>query len=365
MRDRIDFDVMLDEVLLGVANPEPGEGLQQRVMRQISVSQTAVVLAEGGSPQQGFERWAVLGDAEAASLFETRPVEQSVLASLWGGVRDLLFPAKLPPLVLESRPVAVVDRRGVEGSYPSMGYAVAAHVFLVLLIGFVVNAQIRSAMPAREGVTALIDPPVAVRIAPRADQIGGGGGQTGVTPVSRGRLPKFEQEQLVAPKIPPLETPRLAIEPSLDVQKDLKMADKMMPDLGLPNSPVVGLSMGGGRGTGMGPGDGDGIGAGSGGNIGGGVRRVGGGVSAPEVLFQPEPEFSEEARKAKLSGSVEVYLWVDEHGNPAHVRVVRGIGMGLDEKAAEAVRQYKFKPAMANGRPVTVEMYVEVVFSIL
>jgi periplasmic protein TonB len=60
-----------------------------------------------------------------------------------------------------------------------------------------------------------------------------------------------------------------------------------------------------------------------------------------------------------------VYLWVDEHGNPTHVRVVRGIGLGLDEKAAEAVRQYKFRPAMENGKPVTVEMYVDVVFQIL
>ena len=89
-----------------------------------------------------------------------------------------------------------------------------------------------------------------------------------------------------------------------------------------------------------------------------------GSVSAPVVLYQPEPEFSEEARKAKVAGNVLVYLQVDNTGHPQHVRVIRGIGLGLDEKAVEAVRQYKFKPAMKNGQPVTVEMNVEVNFQI-
>jgi periplasmic protein TonB len=148
------------------------------------------------------------------------------------------------------------------------------------------------------------------------------------------------------------------------VQDEVKMASNL-PQIGVPNSPIVGMSMGNNSGSGIGSGDGPGLGPGSGGNVGGGLHRVGGGVRAPQVLFQPEPEFSEEARRAKFSGNVEVYLWVDEHGNPSHVRVVRGIGMGLDEKAVEAVRQYRFKPAMENGKPVTVEMYIDVVFQIL
>jgi protein TonB len=98
--------------------------------------------------------------------------------------------------------------------------------------------------------------------------------------------------------------------------------------------------------------------------MGGGLRKIGGGVSAPVVLFAPEPEFSEEARKAKVAGNVLVYLQVDTSGHPTHVHVLRGIGLGLDEKAVEAVRQYKFKPAMENGHPVPVEMNVEVNFQI-
>jgi protein TonB len=93
--------------------------------------------------------------------------------------------------------------------------------------------------------------------------------------------------------------------------------------------------------------------------------HIGGGVSKPVVLYQVEPEFSEEARKAKFSGNVEVYLWVDPDGKPSHIRVVRGVGMGLDEKAVEAVRQYRFKPAMKDGKPVQVDLYVDVNFQIL
>jgi protein TonB len=94
------------------------------------------------------------------------------------------------------------------------------------------------------------------------------------------------------------------------------------------------------------------------------VKQIGGGVSAPVLVYGVEPEFSEEARKAKVSGNVMVNLWVDEKGNPLHVHVVKGIGMGLDERAVAAVKQYRFKPATENGKPVTVEMNIEVTFTI-
>jgi protein TonB len=98
--------------------------------------------------------------------------------------------------------------------------------------------------------------------------------------------------------------------------------------------------------------------------MGGGIRKIGGGVSAPVALYTPDPEFSEEARKAKVAGNVLVTLIVDASGRPQNVHVLRGIGMGLDEKAVEAVRLYKFKPAMENGHPVPVQMNVEVNFQI-
>jgi TonB family protein len=93
-------------------------------------------------------------------------------------------------------------------------------------------------------------------------------------------------------------------------------------------------------------------------------KRIGGSVSAPIVVYQVNPEYSEQARAAKFSGVVLVNLWVDQNGNPTHVHVLRGVGMGLDEKAVEAVSQYKFKPAMQDGKPVMVELNIEVNFRI-
>jgi protein TonB len=357
MRDQIEFDMLLEEVLREVANPEPVDGFQQKVMRQIHVEQDSVVLAGVITREQGRQTF----DEAGGRTFFTGIQRQGVFESLWSGVRDLLFPRKLPPLTLESRPIAVVDRMEFASNYPSTAYAVGLHALAIFLIGFVVNAQIRDVTAVRDNVTALLNPP---RVAPKTDQIGGGGGQEGPTPATKGSLPKLAEEQIVPPKAPPLLEPRIKIDPAIEVQDEVKMASNL-PQFGVPNSPIVGMSMGNNSGSGIGSGDGPGLGPGSGGNVGGGLHRVGGGVRAPQVLFQPEPEFSEEARRAKFSGNVEVYLWVDEHGNPSHVRVVRGIGMGLDEKAAEAVRQYRFKPATENGKPVMVEMYIDVVFQIL
>jgi protein TonB len=183
--------------------------------------------------------------------------------------------------------------------------------------------------------------------------------------VTKGQLPKFADTQITPPKAPPMEQPKIRMpDPTIEVQKDLKMANNNMPNLGMPNSPLLGNSMGNGRGSGLGSGNGSGLGPGSGGNYGGGLRKIGGGVSQPQVIYQVDPEFSEEARKAKFMGVVLVNLIVDTRGLPQNVHILRGVGMGLDEKAIEAVRQYRFKPAMEGGKPVPVELNVEVNFQI-
>jgi protein TonB len=291
--------------------------------------------------------------------------EEGVFASLLSGFRDVFFPAKLPPLVLESKPIAVPDRMATKMSPSSIAGSVTFYALLLLLIAVIIRNHVQIAAPVKQNVTTLIAPSIPPPIAPKAQAIGGGGGQHDIAPVSQGRLPKFAQQQIVPPKAPPTEAPKLAIEPTLVMQKDLKMADSKLPNFGMPNSPNRGVSMGNGSGTGIGSGNGSGLGAGSGGNTGGGLYAIGGGVSKPVVLYAPDAEFSEEARKAKFSGNVEVYLIVDEAGAPSHIRVVRGVGMGLDDKAIEAVRQYKFKPAMKDGKPVKVPLYIDVNFQIL
>jgi TonB family protein len=170
-----------------------------------------------------------------------------------------------------------------------------------------------------------------------------------------------------------LDHPKLAMESAINVQKDIILPDNPnLPNIGVKSSVNVKLAsngqgggggMGTGYGGGMGSGSGNGYGRGSGGNTGGGLYHIGGNVSAPVVLYEPEAEFSDEARRAKYQGVVLVSIIVDAQGHPQNARVVRALGMGLDEKALEAVMKYKFKPAMKDGRtPVPVPMNVEINF---
>ena len=289
--------------------------------------------------------------------------EEGMFGSLWSNVRDVFFPVKLPPLVLESKPIAVVDRMKTKQDPRATAASFAIYALLFLFIAWLIHKHVSFSPPVKDTLlTQLTPPPVAPL---KKDVMGGGGGQKGPTPVTKGQLPKFADMQITPPKAPPLEEPKIKMpDPTIEVQKDLKMANNNMPNMGMPNSSLVGTSMGNGSGTGIGSGNGSGLGNGSGGGYGGGPKRIGGGVSAPVVIFQVDPEFSEEARKAKFMGVVTVNLWVDEKGNPQHVRVLRGVGMGLDEKAMEAVKQYKFKPAMEGGKPVAVELNIEVNFQI-
>ena len=98
------------------------------------------------------------------------------------------------------------------------------------------------------------------------------------------------------------------------------------------------------------------------GGFGGGAFHVGNGVSAPRALETPDPEYSEEARKAKYQGVVVLWLIVGPDGKPHDIRVSRPLGMGLDQKAIEAVNRWRFEPAMKDGRPVPVQINVEVNF---
>jgi periplasmic protein TonB len=304
---------------------------------------------------------------EAPLQLESQPVkndliieEDGVFASLWGSVRDVFFPVKLPPLVLESKPIAVVDRMKTKQDPVATASAIVIYGLLILLIAFLIAKKVQFAAPVKTVVTELTVPPPAP---PKASTMGGGGGQRGPTPVTKGTPPKFADTQIVPPNKPPVVEPKIHIEPTIEVQQDVKMASSI-PQIGVANSPIVGMSLGNGSGTGLGSGNGSGLGPGSGGNTGGGPKHIGGGISSPIPIYTVEPEFSEEARKAKVAGNVLVNLWVGTDGLPSHVHVIRGVGMGLDEKAVEAVRQYRFKPAMENGKPVLVELNIEVNFQI-
>lgn len=199
---------------------------------------------------------------------------------------------------------------------------------------------------------------------------GGGGGDRDKLQASKGSPPRFAREQITPPAVVVRnENPKLAFDPTVVGPPDLKLpqlgvvGDPLSNVLGPPsNGTGYGGGIGSGSGGGVGSGRGPGVGPGQGGGIGGGLYRVGGGVSAPRTLYAPDPEYSEEARKAKYQGTVVLWMVVGADGRPRDIRVARTLGMGLDEKALEAVRTWRFEPARKDGQPVAVQINVEVIF---
>ncbi len=215
----------------------------------------------------------------------------------------------------------------------------------------------------------LFDPPPPVMPVAKVMGGGGGGGAHRVVPPIKAPPPKVVRTvHMLPPQIAMIEHPKLAAAPSSQV--NLQVSTNL-PNIGMPNSPQIALASQGsgahsgfgvGMGGGIGIGHGSGTGMGSGGGYGGGVMTVGGGVSAPLVIHSVEPEFTEDARRSDLQGTVSIELIVDAQGDPQDVRVVHQLGMGLDQKAVDAVRQYRFRPAMYQGHPVPVQMVIEVDF---
>jgi periplasmic protein TonB len=245
-----------------------------------------------------------------------------------------------------------------------LGHAVA----LALVLASVMVAGVKK-VPER--VISLVQRDVSeyVPTAPGAAALhgGGGGGDSDKTFAPKGRLPKASMEQITPPEVVIRnEYAKLTIEPTVVLPPQIKILSNL-PNLGDPGSNIAGPpSNGTGSSSGIGSGSGGGVGAGTGGGVGpglgGGVFRVGGGVSAPRPIYKPDPEYSTEARQAKYQGTVILSLIVGADGRPRGIKVARSLGMGLDENAVEAVRQWRFEPATKDGKPVAVSVEVEVAF---
>lgn len=199
---------------------------------------------------------------------------------------------------------------------------------------------------------------------------GGGGGDRDKLQAPQGALPRLSNEQITPPAVVVRnQNPKLAVEATVVVPPELKLSQ--IGPLGDPlsnvlnsnsNGPGSGGGIGSGHGGGVGSGYGPGVGPGRGGGIGGGVYHVGGGVSAPSLIYGPDPEYSEEARKAKYQGTVVLWLIVGTDGLPHDAKIYRSLGMGLDEQALKAIKTWKFEPGRRNGVAVAVQVNVEVNF---
>jgi protein TonB len=304
-------------------------------------------------------------DSHLEHLLAPRSIETPLLVGLYRSIKELINPPKLPPLEITSKPIEVKTMKGLySGNEWKAGLVSAAInggiIALLLIIG--TNKQVQEAIKEQIVLIApnLRKPPP---IEPKQQSAQGGGGSKSKFEESKGKLPKVAPKQFAPPKTP-IDNPKLPVTPTI-------VADANLPNIDASNfgDPLAGLGIpstgGGGLGTGIGSGKGPGYGPGSGGGFGGGAYRPGGGVSLPVPITKPEPEYSEEARKAKYQGSVTLQIVVDEKGVPTDIRVVKKLGLGLDEKAIEAVAKWRFKPGMKDGKPVAVIATIEVSFRLL
>jgi TonB family protein len=267
-----------------------------------------------------------------------------------------------------------LDQRVRSRSRSSTVVSVSLHIVLiaaVLWLASVVHTPVVDSMTTVAPIqfTLYDPPPPPVVPVVKVQGGGGGGGAHQLVAPTQGSLPKLVERAPVIPLEPPkINTPKLLIQPATSVQLP---QDNPMPKLGAPHSQQVAMTSqgpGGDKGFGaglfggIGSGHGTGQGPGSDRGYGGGVMSVGGGVSAPEVIHSVQPQFTAEARSQNLQGVVAVQLIVDSQGFPQAVRIVRPLGLGLDEQAIAAVKQYRFRPATYEGHSVSVQMVIDVDF---
>jgi TonB family protein len=298
---------------------------------------------------------------------------------LWQNLRDLIAPPKLPPLKVTSQPVKVREIWSKDKAFgPSQGIALAVHVGITLLVLFPLYSVVSKAT-GNPNPNLLVTPidisDYSMKLPQGKDKAGGGGGggERNPLPATKGKAPKFSMNQIAPPMVH--TKPDSQFQATLLGPPDLKIPSPNMDNYGDPlaklmstsGGPGGGSGIGSGTGTGIGSGEGGGLGPGSGGGTGGGIFHPGkDGVGSPSCIYCPDPKYSDEARKAKYQGTVVLQAVVTADGRAIEIHVVKGPGLGLEEKAIEALNTWRFKPAMGpEGRPVPTYVTFEMNFRLL
>ncbi len=259
------------------------------------------------------------------------------------------------------------------GTYPvrrvnfvaSVGLHVAA---AVIVLSALWTARYTVQTPAEKGLSLS---ELAPYIPPAALTTSGGGGAGGAAEklnASKGALPRSARTQIVPPTVivantnPKLTAEATVVVPDLSFPKDPRTGDPLSTLLVPSNGRGIRGGIGSNTGSGIGNGNGAGVGSGIGAGVGGGFYHVGNGVSAPRTIYDPDPEYSEEARKARFQGTVAIWAVVGADGRVYSPRLQQSVGLGLDEKALAAVRTWRFEPAMKDGHPVPVAISIDVAF---
>jgi TonB family protein len=332
-----------------------------------------VKMAFGGGVLENFKDFMRSGPTPKGPV-------NSRLAVSWGSnfggfgsrLKELFFPAKLPPANFTSKPIKVRDIWTKDENFvlsqvlalAIVGSVFVLMIFLPMLWHFSNTAEAKNKVV---DVAQLDISPYVSKLPAGAKKAGGGGGANDhtLTPVNKGKLPKFKLEQFTPPQVHPVNpAPKLAMDPALLGPPDLKVTVLNAANFGDPLATGNSDSLGHGNGTGIGSGTGGGLGPGEGGGTGGGAFRAGvNGVGVPECIYCPAPPYSDDARKAKYMGSVVLQITVTPDGRAVNISIIKDPGMGLGEKAVEAVRTWRFRPAAGpSGKIVPVIVPIEVTF---
>ena len=247
--------------------------------------------------------------------------------------------------------------------------SIAVHLFAVSLL-LLPLGKVPAPKPLASTRDVLLMPALP-RMKPVVLASGGGGGPAQLLPASLGSLPRVEPKPMLLPMLRPETNSKLELEPAVELTMSIDPELQKLPQLGSPWA-MAGPPSGGngkdgyigdGNGGLLGPGNGK-KGIGPGGVASFGVSKCGPPVS-PIIVHRVDPEFSEEARKAKLQGSILIRAMVTESGMVREPSVQRGLGLGLDEKAIEAVSKWRFKPGQKNCKPAAMPAFFEVNFRLL
>ena len=332
----------------------------------------------GGGLAENFREW--LKPTPKAVSSRMTVAWQEPYKVMWENLRDLIAPPKLPPLKVTSQPVKVKEIWSKDKAFgPSQAIALAVHVGLTALIFSPLLYSVVTKATANP-VNKLLVTPIDIsdykaKLPTGKDKAGGGGGggERNPEPATKGKLPKWSMNQIAPPMVH--TKPDSKFEATLLGPPDLKIPSPNMDNYGDPlaklmnasGGPGGGSGIGSGTGTGIGSGEGGGLGPGAGGGTGGGFFRPGvDGVGNPSCVYCPDPKYSEEARKAKYSGIVVLQVIITPDGRATDIHVVKGPGLGLEDKAIEAVKQWRFKPAPGpSGKPVPVMVELEITFRLL
>jgi protein TonB len=251
-------------------------------------------------------------------------------------------------------------------------YSVLGHCLAVAVILWATHFVVQNKEAIKQTVVDLVSPDLTLPADSHKVGGGGGGGDASKLDASKGKPPKFTMTPVTPPTaVIKNQDPKLVAEQAILVPPQVKLPTSQT-DIGDPlskaliasNGPGVGAGIGTGSRGGIGSGNGGGLGPGTGGGTGGGVFHVGGGVSAPRPIYSPDPEYSEEARKAKYQGVVVLSVIIGPDGHPRDIKLARSVGLGLDEKAIEAVRTWRFEPAKKDNQAVSVAVNIEVSFNL-